>query len=68
MRGGRGQCTSGYLESSQVGSPCVHVVCPFTIDRLGLSVPDKVCIQITIIYLKLIPNNLILLEILFCRF
>ena len=40
---------SGYLESGQVGNPCVHVVCPFTIYRLGLSVPNKVSIQITII-------------------
>ena len=33
--------------------PCVHVVCPFTTYRLGLSVPNKVSIQITIIILKL---------------
>ena len=46
-------CMSGYLESSQIGDPCVHVVCPFTTYRLGLSVPNKVSIQITIIILKL---------------
>ena len=43
----------GYLESGQVGDPCVHVVCSFTIYRLGLSVSNKVSIQITIIILKL---------------
>ena len=42
----------GYLES-EVGDPCVHVVWPFTTYRLGLSVPNKVSIQITIIILKL---------------
>ena len=51
----------GYLENGQVGNPCVHVVCPFTIYRLGLSVPNKDSIQITsYYYLKIIPNNLIL--------
>ena len=43
----------GYLENGQVGNPCVHVVCPFTIYRLGLGVPNKVSIQINIIILKL---------------
>ena len=43
----------GYLENGLVGNPCVHVVCPFTIYRLGLSVPNKVSIQIAIIILKL---------------
>ena len=44
----------GYLESGQVGDPCVHVVCPFTTYRLGLSVPNKVSIQITIIIFYII--------------
>ena len=52
MRGARGQSTRGYLESSLVGNSCVHVVCLFSIDRLGLSVPNKVSIQITIIILN----------------
>ena len=43
----------GYLESGQVGDPCVHVVCPFITYRLGLSVPNEVSTQITIIILKL---------------
>ena len=43
----------GYLESGQVGDSCVHVVCPFTTYRLGLSVPNKVSIQITIIIINL---------------
>ena len=55
----------GYLKKGQVGNPCVHVVCPFTIYRLGLSVANKVSIQINNI------NNLITLyyfDILYCIF
>ena len=48
----------GYSESGQVGDPCVHVVCPFTTYRLGLSVPNKVSIQIAIIILKLFQTIL----------
>ena len=49
----------GYLKKGQVGNPCVHVVCPFTIYRLGLSVANKVSIQINIIILKLFRTILL---------
>ena len=40
----------GYLESGQVGDPCVHVVCPFTTYKL---IPNNLILSILLHYMIL---------------